>query len=336
MPSKNPRECCYYGGVSADHRARIVVADDHQGVRDAVTALLREPFEIVAVVDNGASAIDAALRLRPDVVVLDVAMPGLDGFQTAERIAASAPTARVVFLSNYATDDFVLAGVSRGASAFVPKAHLSRALVPAVRHALAGQAFVPSAGVLPRWNRPANRRHDLQLYATDAFLIQAVMAFFDSALEQGHSLLAVGSPHHLDGLDAEFNARGMDLAALVASGRYTHSDNASALDAITRDGKPDRALFDRLLDPLLERALAAATSTPRHVSMFGEIAPILCARHDVEGMLRLERIAGDYTLTHPLSILCAYPTASLPKGANDLAASLCSEHSTIVPAESAL
>jgi CheY-like chemotaxis protein len=322
--------------VSADRRARIVVADDHPGVRDAVTATLCDAFEVVAVVSDGAAAIDATMRLRPDVVVLDVAMPGLDGFQTASRLATSAPTARVVFLSNYAADDFVLAGISRGASAFVPKAHLTRALVPAVQHTLAGRTFVPSATVLPRWNRRSTCRHDLQLYTTDAFLIQTVMAFFDSALEQGHSLLAVGSPRHLEALDAEFKARDMDLAALTASGRYARSDAGSALEAVTKDGVPDRARFEGLLDPLLERALAAATSSPSHVSMFGEIAPILCAGRDVEGMLRLERIAGDYTSAHPLSILCAYPTASLPASAGDLAARLCAEHSTIVPAESAL
>jgi DNA-binding NarL/FixJ family response regulator len=314
-------------------RPRVVLADDHPEMRDAVRSTLTRAFDVVMAAADGASAIDAALRLRPDAVVLDVEMPGLDGFQTATRLRASGSEARIVFLSNHIGDDFVLAGVSRGALAFVAKPSMDRDLVPAVGHALAGRAFVPSAAVLPRWRRPDGRRHDLQIYGTDAFLANAVMAFFDSALDAGHSIIAIASEPHRQALEAQFAARRVDVAALIRAGRYTVGDAASALEAVLLNGTPDEALFAAALDPMVERGLAAATGAVPHVTMFGEIAPILCANGDFEAMIRLEQVAHDYAVSRPLSILCGYSTECVGGETSDLRTSICAEHATIVAAD---
>jgi CheY-like chemotaxis protein len=319
--------------VERHERGRVVVADDHPRILDVATAILSQAFDVVASAPDGAAAIVATLRLNADVVVLDVTMPGLDGFQTAARIRASGSAARIVFFSNHTGDDFVLAGVSRGASAFVAKSDMERDLVAAVRHALAGRAFVPSAAVLPRWRRPPGRRHDLQLYTTDVFLIDAVMSFFESALEAGDSIIANVSHAHRQALDAQFRARGFDCGTLVRSGRFAYRDAAEALDPILRDGMPDSALFAGVLEPLLERGLAASTGSPPHVSLFGEVAPILCERGEFDSARRLERIASEYAASRPISILCAYSTECLAGAPGDLAAGICAEHSTVVPAD---
>src|SRR4029453_9550956 len=98
----------------ASTRLRAVVADDHPRMLEAAEAALSLQFEVVAAVSSGEAAIEAASRLDPDVVVLDISMPGLDGFQTASRIKTSGSEARIVFFSNYAGDDFVLEGLTRG------------------------------------------------------------------------------------------------------------------------------------------------------------------------------------------------------------------------------
>src|SRR5437016_427343 len=94
--------------VGLSGSSRVVVADDHSEMRDVVTSTLAKAFDVVMSVADGLSAVDAAVRLRPDAVVLDIEMPGLDGFQTAMRIRASGSNARIVFLSNHVGDDFVL------------------------------------------------------------------------------------------------------------------------------------------------------------------------------------------------------------------------------------
>ena len=298
---------------------------------DIVTTILSEEFEVVASARDGAGAIDAALAHRPDIVVLDIAMPGLDGFQTAARLKASGSPARWVFLSNHSSDDFVLAGVSRGASAFVAKSRMGLDLVDAVHHVHAGRTFVPSAAVLPNWERRAGDRHDLLLYSSDAGLVDGMMAYFENALRAGHSIVAVAPHAHLQALDALFARRRLDVASLVARGRYMSMESGAALDAVCLNGRPDRARYEAAFDPLVERGLAASTASVPHVSVCGQIAPLLCARGEIDEMLRLERIASDYARSHPISILCTYPTSCAGYEIGVLSA-ICAEHSTIVRA----
>jgi CheY-like chemotaxis protein len=309
---------------------RVIVADDHQDFGEAATGILAHTCDVVATVRDGASAIAATAEFEPDVVVLDIAMPGLDGFQTASRIRASGSSARIVFLSNYTGDDFVLAGVTRGASAFVSKSEMRRDLAEAVNHVVEGRSFVPSASVLPQWRRPAGRRHDLLPYATDERFVSAVMGFFDSALDAGDSIIAVVSAPHREALDAEFERRGVDIAAVADSGRYATVDSAAALESILVHGIPDSDLFAAALDTLVQRGLSAAMVSNPHVTIFGEIAPLLYARGDHDAMLRLERIANEYTVTRPVSILCCYSTGCFDDA--PVHAGICGHHSTVVSA----
>jgi DNA-binding NarL/FixJ family response regulator len=316
--------------VERARQLRVVVADDHQELGKAATGLLAPTCDVVATVRDGASAIAATSEFKPDVVVLDIAMPGLDGFQTASRIQASGSPARIVFLSNFAGDDFVLAGVTRGASGFVSKSEMHRDLAEAVSHVAEGRWFVPSASVLPQWRRAAGHRHDLLPYATDEHLVNAVTGFVDSALEAGDSIVAVVSPRHRQALDAEFERRGVDVAALTGSGRYTAVGSSMALESILAGGVPDAGLFAAAMEPLVQRGLSAATGSSAHVTVFGEIAPLLGARGDVDAMLALEQIASEYTATRPVSILCCYSTGRFEDAA--MHAGICGHHSTVVSA----
>ena len=309
---------------------RVVIADDREEFGKAATRLLAPTCDVVATVRDGVSAIAATSEFEPDVVILDIAMPNLDGFQTAARIQASGSSARIVFLSSYAGDDFVLAGVARGASGFVSKSAMYPDLAEAVSHVAEGRSFVPSARVLPQWRRAAGHRHDLLPYATDEDLVIAVTGFVDSALEAGDSVIAVVSALHRNALDEEFEQRGVNIAALAGSGRYTAVDSTIALESILAGGIPDGDLFAAAMDPIVDRALSAATSSSPHVTVFGEIAPLLGARGDVDGMLRLERIASVYTAARPVSILCGYSTGCCDDA--PVYAGICAQHSTIVSA----
>jgi len=235
-----------------------------------------------------------------------------------------------VFLSNHTGDDFVLAGITRGAAAFVAKPRMQIDLAEAVGHVCAGRTFVPSARLLRQWQRPAGRRHDLQIYSTDAFLVDSVLGFFDSALEAGDSIVAITSPTHQTLLEARAPKHGVALDALVASGRYVLADARSTLESILVNGNPDAARFSALLAPIIDRALAASTGSPPHVTMFGEIAPILAARGEFEQMARLEWIADEFAASRPMSLLCAYAASHQT---NHHLADLYCAHATIVASE---
>ena len=82
-------------------RPSVLIVDDHEGFRTSARALLElQGFDVVAAVEDGRAALEAVERLRPDLVLLDVQLPGMDGFEVAERLAASEPAPRVVLISS--------------------------------------------------------------------------------------------------------------------------------------------------------------------------------------------------------------------------------------------
>jgi DNA-binding NarL/FixJ family response regulator len=123
-------------------RARIVVADDHAAVIERVIRELEPEFEILGTVPNGRAAVDAVTRLDPDVILLDISMPGLSGLEAARAIAAQASRTRIVFLTVHADPDFAKAALAAGGRGYVIKRRLTTDLVVAVRSALAGTCFV--------------------------------------------------------------------------------------------------------------------------------------------------------------------------------------------------
>src|SRR5215212_9679484 len=88
-------------------KPRILLADDHPTFLERVSRFLAGAFDVVGLASDGRQALDLTRRLRPDVVVLDVAMPELDGFQTLEHLRRESPETKVVFLTMHREDEFV-------------------------------------------------------------------------------------------------------------------------------------------------------------------------------------------------------------------------------------
>jgi two-component system response regulator NreC len=123
-------------------RPRILVADDHRPMLDTLVRMLSRDFDIVAAVSDGLSAVSEADHLRPDVLVLDIAMPGLNGIAAANRLKEHGSTAKVIFVTNLRDREFVQESLALGQVGFVVKDRLVADLLPAVRNVLAGKAFV--------------------------------------------------------------------------------------------------------------------------------------------------------------------------------------------------
>ena len=125
-------------------RHRVLLVDDHRIVRDGLRNLLtREPWvEVVGEAADGLTAVDAALRLHPDLVIMDLTLPGLNGFETTRRIAVALPRTRVVILSMHSDHRFVEEAFAAGAAGFVVKEAAFDELVTAVREVLAGRCYL--------------------------------------------------------------------------------------------------------------------------------------------------------------------------------------------------
>lgn len=123
-------------------RARILVAEDHELMRDQVVRLLRRDFEVVAAVTNGEALLEAAARLNPDVCVLDISMPVLNGIETATHLKKTSSPAKVIFLTIHNDSDSVGAAFKSGADGYVFKTRMAADLIIAVREVLAGRTFL--------------------------------------------------------------------------------------------------------------------------------------------------------------------------------------------------
>lgn len=126
---------------------RVLVADDQAVVRQGVVLLLSTSadIEVAGEAADGREALRLALELRPDVALVDLRMPGLDGAQVTERIVSAGIGARVLILTTYADDDAVMPALRAGAAGYLTKDVTSEALLAAVRDVAAGRTVLDSA-----------------------------------------------------------------------------------------------------------------------------------------------------------------------------------------------
>jgi DNA-binding NarL/FixJ family response regulator len=128
--------------MSMSGRTRVLVADDHRAMLDTLVGLLSRDFEVIAAVTDGLSAVTEATQLEPDLLVLDIAMPGLNGIAAAARLKKEGSTEKIVFVTNLRDREFVDKSLALGDVGFVVKDRLVADLLPAIHRVLAGEAFV--------------------------------------------------------------------------------------------------------------------------------------------------------------------------------------------------
>jgi len=136
---------------------RVVVADDHTFIRQGIRSLLQDTggFEIVGEATDGEEAVALVKRLAPDVVVMDIAMPRLDGLRAAEQLKASKVAAHIVILSMHSDEGHVRQALEAGVRGYVLKRSVSDELLSAIRAVVRGEAYLSpaiSASVLAGWD----------------------------------------------------------------------------------------------------------------------------------------------------------------------------------------
>jgi len=120
---------------------RVLLVDDLPEMLQKVTQLLQDDFDVVGSAQNGQEAIEAAETLDPDLLVLDISMPILNGIQVASRLRDSGCRAKVIFLTVHEDRDYVEAAFSAGGLGYVLKSRVATDLIPAAQEALRGHEF---------------------------------------------------------------------------------------------------------------------------------------------------------------------------------------------------
>jgi DNA-binding NarL/FixJ family response regulator len=286
----------------------VVIADDHPAMRNAIESVLSSSFDVVAAVANGRQAVEAVHRLDPDVVVLDISMPVLDGFGAARELTGGGTRAKLLFLSVHDSDKNVADAVQVGVHGYVAKPRLATDLEDAITHVLRGRLRLPtSSSVLGLTD--ARARHAVHISEHDESGLQDLHEFAGRALRRGDSFMAIARRALLDSVASHLAGDGFDLASLGTRGRYQTLDVEEYLPHIMRGDDLDEAALVGFIRALEGAHAASTKDTSNNLVVFGEGAPLLMQQGNVRAALTLERMWHGHS--GGFQTLCSYRRAGL-------------------------
>jgi DNA-binding NarL/FixJ family response regulator len=123
------------------HRPRIVLADDEPILLELIQGMLSERFDVVSTVEDGTALLQAAERDHPDVIVSNITMPGVNGFEAARRIRKRSPNLPIIFISAHTQHIYVEEAIKIGVAGYIFKGRVQSELLPAIDCALRGETF---------------------------------------------------------------------------------------------------------------------------------------------------------------------------------------------------
>jgi len=183
-------------------RPRLLLADDHKIVLEGLRGILDQEFEVVGAVEDGRTLVAEADRLRPDVVVADISMPGLNGMDAARQIKKMDAQIKIVFLTMHADVSYASGAFDAGASGFVLKHSAPQELITAIREAMRGRTYLTPmiAGQLI-----SSYKHGNQSSAGASAVLSPRQREVLQLLAEGKSTKEIGATLNISPRTAEFH-----------------------------------------------------------------------------------------------------------------------------------
>jgi DNA-binding NarL/FixJ family response regulator len=298
---------------------KILVAEDSEPFRQFIRSELGKRADLqVAEVCDGLSAFETAQDQQPDLILLDIGLPGLNGIAVGKRVRKVLPSAKILFLSLESSPDVVREALSLGACGYVSKSHAHTDLLLALERVLSGERFV-SSRLKSREKRhdTLSRAHEVLFCFDEATLLDSLSRFVAAALNAGNPALVVATEPHRKHLLQDLRAK-TDIDAAIKRGVY-----------VDRNADAEVELIDVLetIRELCEAAIRSGKTNPR-VAVCGERAGRLWASGRVDEAIRLERLCRQLLEIPHLDLLCVYPLLQGSDG-EDGFMSICAEHATV-------
>jgi len=292
---------------------RVLVVDDFEPWRRHVRSTLGESsrWRIVGEAVDGADAIEKAAALRPDLVLLDVGLPMVNGIEAARRILAHNPNIKILFVSEHQSWEIAEAALCTGARGYICKSDSGRELSPAMDAIVEGRRFV-AARFGGRVVESAaghvlnNRRHEALFYSSSESLLDQWASLAEDALNAGATFIVVTYDDRHRRLQAMLEARGVNFVRAVRDGRYVSLTVPEAISQWMVNGLPDETRFWATVTSVMLAAARASTAEQPQVVACGECAPSLCAEGDAESAIRLEQLWDEVAQTYCLDVFCGY------------------------------
>jgi len=312
-------------------RPRVLLVDDDASILKAISRTLAPDFEVLGAVTDGSQALRSATDLDPDAVVLDISMPGLNGFQTAAELTRSGSRARIVFLTMHEEDEFVAQAVRAGAMGYVFKTSAWSDLGLALGHALRGRQYLPSLTPLVMTNADA---HAVHFHGDDDSWLDRVALVLAKALDRGDIVSTALLKSNRDILAMRMQDRGWNPVDLEAQGRYLVFDAEDTATKVMRHGRVHPDAVAELVAALEPARTDGAGWARSHLTLVGEIAGVLCRRGNPAAALELERLWDEMTRPLPILTICAYPAGCLDHHQTPGLVSSISAHHAVISQES--
>jgi DNA-binding NarL/FixJ family response regulator len=314
---------------------RVLVVDDYEPFRRFICSTLgkRPELQIVGEVADGLAAVQKAEELQPDLIVLDIGLPTLNGIEAARRIRVLSSESKILFLSQESSADVVREALGLGALGYVVKAHAGSELLAAVEAVCQGRQYLGSG--LPGHNcsdaaetlaprsltqagsliagtekRKITRSHEVQFYSDDASFLSGFTRFIEAALKAGNAIIVVATELHQKSLLQRLQEHGVNIAAAIEQGRCLPLDVAETLSTFMVNDLPDPARFFRVVGDLLAAAARTTAGKESRVAICGECASILWAQGNADAAIQLEQFCNQLTKRYGIDILCGFSLSS--------------------------
>ena len=328
---------------------RVLVAEDYPAFRQFLASTIhnRAESQLICEVADGSAAVLKTQELQPDLILLDIGMPGLNGIEAARRIRKLSPNSKILFVSENRSSDVIEEALRTGALGYVVKSDAARDLLPAIEGVLQGKEFV-SASVsvqprnsvdksatdrvsenkvlpLPLQNAEIVGHHEAVFYSDDRQLLDRLSVFIATALKEGNAAIVVATESHRDALVGRLRAYGLDIDAAIEQGKYIAVDAADALPTFMVHEMPDPGRFLTVLGNLISNATKAIKDKQARVAIFGEVCHLLWALGNAEAAIQVERLGNQLTKTYDVDILCGYSSGNVQ--GDEAFQRICAEHS---------
>jgi DNA-binding NarL/FixJ family response regulator len=321
---------------------RILVVDDFKPWRLKVRSMIqhRPEWQVVGEVWDGPEAVQKAAELKPDLILMDIGLPKLNGIEAAGQIAKVSPQSKILFISQQTSAAVVEAALATGARGYVFKMDAGRELLIAIDRVLGGELFVSKRTYDGEHNGAhiatseqevdIGRRHEAAFYSDDRFLLDDVARFAGAALKAGNSTIILAAESHRENLVSSLQSHGLDIGAAIEQGRYVALDTAYALSSFMVDDLPDPNRFLKFFGELIEAGLEHAAGETKRVAIFGEGCGQLSAQGSPESAVQIEKLCNRLIAMYEVDILCGYSLSCFEgKQSNEAFQSICREHSAI-------
>jgi len=305
----------------------VLLVDDHPGLLDRVSAMLAATFEVVGAATDGAQALELERRLAPDAVVLDINMPGLDGFATMRALRSSGSRAAVVFLSLLDDDECVREAFRLGGRGYVVKSRMVTDLAAALDHVLVGRVFTPSVPSL--LETTGGWGHAAHVFSDEGAFADSLAASFDQALRRGDATCLVAAPTIRDRVIAGLRARGWDVGRSIGLRQFRVIDTQAAVDTLMRDGLPDAVRLAEIVKDLEAYRQGVCAGSSSRLTIAGTLSGSVCAAGNTTGALAIERLWNTHTAALPFFTVCGYSTSCFGGRRSDDWSMTAGEHSAV-------